>query len=190
MKRHFNTHIEGIDLEFWHELIENHGHYMTVNAGDYITRIGEPTSVVGFVKTGYLIYGTSDFDNKMTIGGFTFPEALFGDYPSCLHNEPAAFNIIAGRRCEVCVMDATKLLELYESSADICRHGRLFMESAYKSLRDRYYDIYSKTPVERYLDLMNRHPQIQQDVPQREIALYLRITPIHLCRIRKELMLQ
>ena len=44
--------------------------------------------------------------------------------------------------------------------------------------------------MERYIDLINEHPQIEQDVPQKEIAKYLQIDPITLCRIKKSLLKQ
>ena len=190
MKRHFNTHIEGLDLNFWHDLIESRGTLVTLQAGECLCWKGEPTNQFGYVKSGYLIYKIVGPKKQRFIGGFAFPEALFGDYPSCMFNNPALSDIIAGRKTELWVMDSTELPGLYEERAEIGRQGRLFMESAYNSLLRRYYDMYSKTPTERYLDLVHAHPQIEQDVPQKEIAEYLQITPVHLCRIRKDLMKQ
>ena len=46
MKRPFNTHIEDIDLKFWHDLIESHGKLVTLNAGDYICHAGEPSCLL------------------------------------------------------------------------------------------------------------------------------------------------
>lgn len=190
MKRHFNTHIEGLDLNFWHDLIESRGTLVTLQAGEYLCKKGEPTNKFGYVKSGYLKYVVLGPKNQQFIGGFAFPEALFGDYPSCMYNNPALFDVIAGRKTELWVMDSTELFDLYEEHAEIGRQGRLFMESAYNSLLRRYYAMYSQTPTERYLDLIHAHPQIEQDVSQKEIAEYLQITPVHLCRIRKELMKQ
>ncbi len=190
MKRHFNTHIEGLDLNFWHDLIESRGTLVTLQAGECLCRKGEPTNKFGYVKSGYLKYGITELNNRELLGGFAFPDALFGDYPSCMYNKPALFDIVAGRKTELWVMDSTELFDLYEEHAEIGRQGRLFMESAYNSLLRRYYAMYSQTPTERYLDLIHAHPQIEQDVPQKEIAEYLQITPVHLCRIRKELMKQ
>ena len=64
------------------------------------------------------------------------------------------------------------------------------MESAYVSLVNRYYALYAKTHMERYIDLINEHPQIEQDVRQKEIAEYFQIDPITLCRIKKALLKQ
>lgn len=183
VKRHFNTHLERIDLQFWHDFIESHGEFVSLKKGDCLCRKGERTNIVGYVKSGYLIYTVG---STSKIGGFTFPDALFGDYPSCMNNDPAMFDIVAGSNAEVWVMDATVLPKLYEEDVCIARQGRWFMESAYISLAKRYYALYAKTPEERYIDLIGQHPQIEQDVSQKELAEYLKITPTHLCRIRKK----
>lgn len=185
MNRHFNKHIEGIDLDFWHDLIERNGQLITLNRGDYVCNFNKRTNAVGYVKSGYLIYTIAGYDK---IGGFTFPGALFGDYPNCMHNLPARFDIMAGRKTEVWIMDATILSSLYENDPVINQHGHRFAESAYNSLIDRYCSFLAGTPVERYMALILQHPHIEQDVPQKEIAEYLQITPTHLSRIRKDLL--
>ncbi|MDE6288542.1 MAG: hypothetical protein K2M00_07145, partial [Muribaculaceae bacterium] len=106
MNRHFNKHIEGIDLDFWHSLIERYGEFVVLNRGDFVCNFDVRTNKVGYVKSGYLIYTIAGY-NK--IGGFTFPGALFGDYPNCMHSRPARFDIMAGRRPEVWMMDASCL---------------------------------------------------------------------------------
>lgn len=85
-------------------------------------------------------------------------------------------------------MDATELPKIFEEDIEAGRQGRLFMESAYISLAKRHYSLYAQTPMERYIDLIHQHPQIEQAVPQKEIAEYLQITPNSLSRIRKKLL--
>lgn len=84
--------------------------------------------------------------------------------------------------------NATILPKLLEEDIETGRQGRLFMQSAYVSLAKRYYALYAKTPMERYIDLINEHPQIEQDVPQKEIAEYLQIKPYSLSRIKKKIL--
>ena len=187
MKRHFNTHLEGLDLQFWHDLIESRGKLVSLKKGEYLCRKGEPTNAFGYVKSGYFKY-TIDGTNK--IGGFAFPEALVGDYPSCMNNANAMFDIVAGKKSEAWIIDATILPQLFEEDIEAQRQGRLFMQSAYVSLAKRYCALYAKTARERYVDLIHEHPQIEQDVPQKEIAEYLQIDPITLCRIKKALLKQ
>ncbi|MDE6322170.1 MAG: Crp/Fnr family transcriptional regulator [Muribaculaceae bacterium] len=166
-------------------MIESYGEQVTLNKGDALCQLGSRTNMVGYVKTGYLIY-TIEGCNR--IGGFTFPGALFGDYPNCLHNLPARFDIIAGRKSEVWVMDATILESLYDKDPVINHHGHQFAQAAYNSLIDRYCSLLAGTPSERYQALIGQYPQLEQDVSQREIAEYLQITPTHLSRIRKEML--
>ena len=187
MKRHFNTHLEGLDLQFWHDLIGSRGELVSLKKGEYLCRKGEPTNVCGYVKSGYFKYTV---DGIKKIGGFAFPEALVGDYPYCMDNAPAMFDIVAGKNSEAWIIDATILPKLFEEDIEAGRHGRLLMQSAYVSLVNRYYALYAKTPMERYIDLITDHPQIEQDVPQKEIAEYLHIDPITLCRIKKALLKQ
>ena len=185
MTRHFNTHLEGLDLQFWHDLIESRGKLVSLKKGEYLCRKGEPTNICGYVKSGYFKYTV---DGTSKIGGFAFPEALVGDYPSCMDNAPAMFDIVAGKNSEAWIIDATILPILFEEDIEAGRQGRLFMQSAYISLAKRYYAIYAKTPMERYLDLIHEHPQIEQDLPQKEIAEYLQIKPQSLSRIKKKIL--
>ena len=175
-------------MKFWLELIRSHGKLVTLGRGEYLCRKGEPTNLCGYVKSGYLIYSMSKSNGIFNIGGFAFADALCGDYPNCLHNAPAEFDLVAGRKTEIWVMDATILPAMYENDLYMSEQGRIFMESAFTSLLRRYSALCSNTPAERYRQLVREHPQIEQDVPQKEIAKYLHISPIHLCRIRKELL--
>ncbi|MDE6380806.1 MAG: hypothetical protein K2L11_10060 [Muribaculaceae bacterium] len=105
-----------------------------------------------------------------------------------MHNLPARFDIKAGRRSEVWLMDATILESLYDSDPIINHHGHQFAQAAYNSLIDRYCSFLVGSPLERYQTLISQYPQLEQDLPQKEIAEYLQITPTHLSRIRKELL--
>lgn len=187
MKRHFNTHIEGIDLKFWHDLMVAHGELMTLKKGDYLCREGVPTNLCGFVKSGYLIYRTRGMSKQSGIGGFAFAGALCGDYPNCLYNAPACLDLVAGRKTEIWVIDAMILPSMYDKNVEYAHHGRVFMEAAYSSLLRRYNSLCAHDATERYINLVREHPQIEQDVPQSEIARYLHISPTHLCRIRRKL---
>lgn len=189
MNKPFNTHTEGIDLEFWHDLIKSHGRLVVCKRNELLCKMGESSTVFGLVVSGYFIYDLQSYDNKDgLIGGFAFPGALVGNYPDCMGNALSPFNIRAGRKSEAIVMDATLLPDIYDNDPNACRQGRLFMEQAYKSIKMRHVDLYAKSPIERYLGLVEQHAQIEQLVPQKEIAAFLQITPVHLCRIRKELM--
>jgi FixJ family two-component response regulator len=45
----------------------------------------------------------------------------------------------------------------------------------------------TKLPVERYINLLNKNPELFQKVFNKHIANYLGITPVSLSRIRKRI---
>ena len=59
-----------------------------------------------------------------------------------------------------------------------------FMFQRFRNYSHLFLSRIKDTPMERYEDLINNHPEIIKRVPQHYIASYLGITPISLSRIR------
>lgn len=55
-----------------------------------------------------------------------------------------------------------------------------FMLQRFRNYTELFLSRIKDTPQERYMDLLNHHPQIIQRIPQHYIASYLGITPISL----------
>lgn len=188
MRGQVSANPEGVDLGFWHRLIESRGRHRLLKKGEHLCRKGERTSLFGYVKSGYLIYRIDGGAGPGRIGGFVFAEALWGCDPGCMENKPAMYDIVAGRKTEVWEMDASCLPGLFGEDAEACRHERIFMEALYGVLAESYCSIYSSDAVERYKALIKRHPAIEQAVSQKEIAEYLQIYPASLSRIKRRLL--
>lgn len=185
MTMHFNRHLDGLDLTFWCEMIMRHGSLVTVDRGELICRKGEPTVKFGLVETGYFRYEVGD---PLRIAGFAFAGALVGDYPGVQYAEPANCDISAGKRSTAWIMDATVLPRLADTDIVVARNLRMLSEQAYRSLLYRYNDMYTLSPADRYRRLLECYPRLMQEVSLKEIASYLCISQVHLCRIRKELL--
>jgi hypothetical protein len=59
-----------------------------------------------------------------------------------------------------------------------------YLEHVFSINEDRHLKILSKDAKERYLDLKKNIPDIDDLIPQYQIAAYLNITPVQLSRIR------
>jgi hypothetical protein len=77
---------------------------------------------------------------------------------------------------------------------DLCREefeiGRLYvkvLEHAFIAYEDRNLDLMRLNATESYLKLRKQIPNIDNLIPQYQIASYLNITPVQLSRIRKKL---
>lgn len=55
------------------------------------------------------------------------------------------------------------------------------------TLYDRHIDLYSKSPQQRYDELLRRDPNLFQLFSLKDIASLLNITPTHLSRLRKNI---
>jgi CRP-like cAMP-binding protein len=69
---------------------------------------------------------------------------------------------------------------LHEAIATLFDRQLHYMQEFLSFIRD--------TPRQRYLNLLKEKPQVAQRIPQRYIASYLGITPVHLSRIRNQLL--
>lgn len=65
--------------------------------------------------------------------------------------------------------------------------GRTRLVNHYFELKTHTVSIIADPAKDRYLNLMNAHPDIVQNVPLKQIATYLGITDTSLSRIRKEI---
>ncbi|MBP2690720.1 MAG: hypothetical protein J6B44_02715 [Muribaculaceae bacterium] len=56
----------------------------------------------------------------------------------------------------------------------------------FSTVYDRLVDLYSKTPQQRYDELINRDPDLFELFSLKDIASLLNVTPTHLSRLRKK----
>ena len=68
------------------------------------------------------------------------------------------------------------------------RMGKQFAEHLFVQAYTRVLDIYRTDASTRYKELLQRCPNIAQQLPLQEIASYLRVTPTTVSKIRKELL--
>ena len=59
----------------------------------------------------------------------------------------------------------------------------------FATLYDRYVDLYTKSPQQRYNELIGRDPKLFARFPLMDIASFLGITPTHLSRLRRNVFL-
>jgi hypothetical protein len=68
------------------------------------------------------------------------------------------------------------------------RHFRILFQNALIASTKRVVSTLAKTALERYREFVTRYPEIEQRVPNHQIASYLGITPQSLSRVRSQAM--
>ncbi len=110
-----------------------------------------------------------------------------GDMYSFLTQTPARYNIDAIEDTEVFFMDRAHWENLFISIPKFERFFRLLLQGAFISMEDRIIASMSQAAEERYKNFLQKFPQLENRVPQHQVASYLGITPESLSRVRKQL---
>ncbi len=174
------------DMDFWRKVCAEEGVVRTYRKGECLQRCGEVPRMWGLVMKGYfkLVVATSEGEER--ICGFAFAHSLVGDYEGCVHQRPALTDIVAVTEAEVLTCTTTVLRRILTENPRI--HLSL-AESLLQQLYGSFTDLYRFTPRERYQLMLRRYPGLLQHITLKELASFLQITPTHLSRIRKELLM-
>lgn len=108
-------------------------------------------------------------------------------FKSFIYQIPCDYYTQAMTDATVYCIGITDLHRLYNHSHAWERFGRLLAQEACNVVIDRAESFLFRSPEERYLDLIQKHPDIFNNVPLYHISSYLGILGPSLSRIRKRL---
>jgi len=152
----------------------------------YFLQEGDVCKYQAFVSKGCLRSYEIDKKGVEHVVQFSPEDWWIGDIYSFYTNEPSRLNIEALEDTEVFVFDKDVLEDLYTNIPKMERYFRLLMQNGLIALSQRIISSLSKSAAERYCDFIQRYPQIEQRVPNHQIASYLGIKPESLSRIRNQ----
>ncbi len=107
-----------------------------------------------------------------------------GNLYSFLTETPSAYLIDCLEDCETLQVGKKDLETIYRQVPQMERFFRLIIQNAFITLQQRTLTSLSKSATERYDEFLARYPQIEQRVPDHQVASYLGIKPQSLSRIR------
>lgn len=186
---HFNTYKEELNLEFLRQFCLEHGDAKTFEQGEALEKAGEASRWIAYVESGYFKYMVNKASDgrKSICTGFAFKGEFVANYPFCLEGELSELTIEAGMPCRVIVIEGKELKRMYKEDGEKKDIGMQVITNLFKMVYSRYLDLYRYDAKERYTMLLNRCPQVVQQLPLKDIASFLNITPSYLSTIRKEI---
>ncbi len=152
----------------------------------YLLQEGDVCRFQGFVVKGCLRVYEVDENGVEHIVQFAPEDWWVGDIYSFYTGEKSQYNIDALEDSELYIFDHKCMEDLYTKIPKMERYFRLLMQNALIALSRRVLSSMSKSAAERYSDFVQRYPQIEQRVPNHQIASYLGIKPESLSRIRRQ----
>lgn len=115
------------------------------------------------------------------------PISFAGALTAIIKNKPSEVTYMTLTECKVYEFDFEEFRELCRQDFEV---GRLYvkvLEHIFITYEARSLDLMRLDATELYLKLRTQIPNIDNLIPQYQIASYLNITPVQLSRIRKKL---
>ncbi|MCB0791232.1 MAG: Crp/Fnr family transcriptional regulator [Flavobacteriales bacterium] len=106
---------------------------------------------------------------------------------SFINQVPANHYLACVEDCTLVVWSYAAERELFGKYPNLESSCRVSIESDFGAHQEKLAGFITKTPEQRYLDLMAERPDLPQRVPQYLLASYLGVTPESLSRIRKRI---
>lgn len=181
----FNSYIDCPAVEYWRELCVSEGTLIHFDRGDYFFREGEVARYFGFIQTGTLKYTAYGADGTEYILGLEFADGFVSDFPFSFHGIKARTSVIATSPCDILCVPSRVIQERLASDHRLMAVVLESTEAVFDTVYDRYKDLYTKSPQVRYDELISQHPDLFSLFSLRDIASFLKITPTHLSRLRR-----
>lgn len=180
--RSFNLFSEGEIDELTQCFVPHH-----IGKHDCFVKQGDPCRAVAFIQTGvFRSFNRSDDGTENTFC-FRFPNNLLAPYSAFITGDPSMETMQAITDAEVLVIqkkDMERLMTGHPNWTLFLKHNA---EHEYLELEKRFFQLQKDSAKQRYLSLMENHPEFIQQIPLQYLASYLGVTQRHLSRIRKEI---
>jgi len=144
----------------------------------------QPCNTIQFVCSGTLRAYYIDQENRESTVMFAIRDWWITDMYCFLNRLPAMLCIEAVEPTVVLSLQIDDLNRLYREVPKFERFFRIIMQNAYTREQLRMIENFSLSAQERYTRFLRKYPQIAKQVPQKQIASYLGITPVFLSMIR------
>lgn len=124
--------------------------------------------------------------NERTTAFYTEGQSI-ASLKSFVNQVPADHYLACVEDCTLAVWGYAAEKELFRRHPRMESPCRFTVENDFGDAQQALASFITKTPEQRYLDLMSARPELLQRVPQYLLASYLGVTPESLSRIRKRI---
>lgn len=163
-----------------HELV-------TIPKGQLVLAENQHSKEYYCIETGLLRTYVLDFNGNEITTNFIQEGEIAIDVTSLFHQLPAKENVQALTDVKAWKIEFDRFQELYHQIPNFNEWGRAWMAQQLFDLKEKTTAMITRSAKERYLQLIEKSPQIIKHAPLKHIATYLGITDTSLSRIRKEI---
>lgn len=162
--------------------------FKTIEKGALLLRHGQIARNLHFIAKGALRAYFTDLEGDFYNKNIFLENDLACSTVSLLQNAPSNFTIEALEDCLLLNIDYVHYRRLIDEYSDFKNYYIAYLEQHWIIQKEqREVSIVMENATERYLKLLQTHPNIDQRIEQRHLSSHLGITPTQLSRIRKKL---
>lgn len=140
-----------------------------------------------FVLSGCLRLYAIDKNGYEHILQFAPSGWWMGDIRSLLTGEPGVLNIDALEDTAIVTIEKMAMDELYKIIPTLERFFRILAENSLATYQHRLIDNLSLSAAERYKNFCKRYPTLIEQLPQKQIAAYIGVTPEFMSKMLAQL---
>ncbi|UJH90386.1 Crp/Fnr family transcriptional regulator [Antarcticibacterium sp. 1MA-6-2] len=151
---------------------------------EYLKVKGSKDTNIYFVEEGSLRIFVIDEEEEHTIR-FAYQNNFVAALDSFVSEKPSDLYIQALKKTRLKVISKQQYMEFIFSNEENLKLWHVILEQLVLQQIERERDLLTSSPLERYNRVLERSPQLFQEIPNRYIASYLRMTPETLSRLKK-----
>lgn len=160
--------------------------YKKLRKRQYLLQEGDVWKYNAFITKGLVRFYSVDENGRENIVSFAKENWWTGDRASLLTGEPSKNNIDAIEDTELILITKTNFDRLCQEIPALNDMVNAIINKSFITSQNRIHSAISFTAEQKYLDFVQKYPDLSLRVPQAMIASYLGITPETLSRVRKE----
>ena len=115
------------------------------------------------------------------------PKSFVGPLTAIITKRPSKLTYETLTECKVIEINFAVFLDMCKTDIQLSNLYNKVLEHIFIDYERRSLELMSLNATERYLNLRKRIPNIDELIPQFQIASFLNITPVQLSRVRKKL---
>jgi len=161
--------------------------FKQIKANTRLVNLGDVPQKLYLLNKGVSrVVFVSEDGKQLTKTLFT-PIDIFASFTALLEQTPSNLIYETLTPCEIFEIDHKAFAKLCHTNIEVLKFYTRFLESLFKVGEIRHLEVASLDAKQRYLKLRKLIPEIDNLIPQHQIASYLNITPVQLSRIRAKL---
>lgn len=171
------------ELEIFHSSLKP----KTFNKRAYLLQQGEVCKFEGYIVKGCVKKYYIDKHGAEVILQFATEDWWISDIGSFSEQKPSNLFIETIEDTELLMIDFESKEKLFREIPHLERVFRLMVQRSYSVLESRFYAAVSHLAEDRYLEFIQKYPDLIHRIPQLEIASFLGITPETLSRVKSKI---